>query len=72
MKNIRSFLLVDLVIMLLKILGGYVCRSNALIFSSIYEFIIMICLLCSLYKKDNKSIFSIITLLFKAIPVFKL
>lgn len=67
MKNIRSFLLVDLIIMLLKILGGYVCRSNALIFSSIYEFIIMICLLCSLYKKDNKSLFSIITLLFSLI-----
>ena len=63
MKNIRGFLLVDLIIMLLKILGGYVCESNALIFSSIYEFMIMFYLLFSLYKKDNKILFSIITLL---------
>ena len=63
MKYIRSFLITDLVIMLLKILGGYVCDSNALIFSSVYEFIIMIYLLFSLSKKENNNIKSIITLL---------
>lgn len=71
MKEVKKFVIADLVIMLLKVIGGFISSSYTLIASSLYELLCIIVILLTYKNKtnDNKkaiisSIISIIIIMF--------
>jgi len=68
MKNIRAILIADIIVLFIKIFSGYLVDSNALIFSGLFELIIAVYLIFSMFKKNN-TFKNIITLLMSIVIV---
>lgn len=61
MKEIKTFIITDLIIILVKILGGLLCKSYTIIASSIYDIALIIVTLATLKTKENNKIKGIIS-----------
>lgn len=62
MKNIKTFIIVDTIIFILKVLGGFITHSYTMIASGIYDLVLIMCSLIAVKgNKDNKNL-SIITI----------
>lgn len=61
MKEVKTFLIFEIVIVLLKVLGSFLCNSYALLASSVLDLSLIIVSLCVIKKGDNKKYKGIIT-----------
>ena len=55
MKEVKKFLIANFIILLVKILGSYLCKSYTLLASCIYELLIMVESILVYKNKDNKK-----------------
>ena len=55
MKEVRKFIIVNIILMLFKVLASYVCKSNVLLMLSLYDLILIINSILVYKKKDNKK-----------------
>ena len=53
MKEIKKFILVYFIILIINVLGGIVCRSNTLLSVSILDLLLLIISLCVTKRKEN-------------------
>ena len=42
MKEVRNFIIVDVIVLLITLLGGFVCRSNTMLALGILELLLII------------------------------
>lgn len=61
MQKIKKFLITDIIIFLIKIIGGLLTNSFTIIASSIYDLLLIFILLTASKKKENSTIKSIFT-----------
>lgn len=55
MKEVRKFIIVNIILMLLKVLASYLCKSNVLLMLGLYDMILVINSILVYKKKDNKK-----------------
>ena len=63
MKDIKTFLIVDLIIFVLKVLGGLITHSYTLMVSGVYDLVLIICTLIAIKGKTESKGLSIFTIL---------
>ena len=56
MKEIKKFILVYFIILIINVLGGIVCRSNTLLSVSILDLLLLIISLFLTKRKENTNI----------------
>lgn len=61
MKEVKMFIIIDILLIILKVIGGLVCHSYTMIASSLLEIILLITSLFVMKRKDNKKYKGIIT-----------
>lgn len=61
MKKVKGFIITDVVILALKVLGYLACNSLSLLASGLFELMVFVYLLLGLTKDKNKKIYGIIT-----------
>ena len=61
MKEVKTFIIVEILLAILKVVAGLVCHSYAMIASSLLEIVIIISSLLVVKRKDNKKYKGIIT-----------
>lgn len=69
MKEVKTFIVVDFLLFLIKLIAGLVCNSYTIMASGIYDLILIITALFLISKKDNKSYKGIISSLWGFIVV---
>lgn len=63
MKDIKTFLIVDLIILVLKLLGGFITHSYTMMVSGVYDLFLILCSLIAIKgRRENKKL-SIITII---------
>lgn len=61
MKEVKSFIISEVIICLLKVVGGFLCNSYTMLTSSLFEIFLVIISLCVINGKDNKKYKGIIS-----------
>ena len=61
MKEVKSFIIAEVIICILKVLGGVLCNSYTMLASSIFELALIIMSLIVCKNKENKKYKGIIT-----------
>ncbi len=61
MKAVKNFILVEILLVILKIVGGLVSHSNAMLASSLLEIVLLIISLFVIKQNDNKKIKGIVS-----------
>lgn len=61
MKEVKKFILVDFIVLLIKVLAGFICRSNAILASGIYDLLLIIMSLLVLKRKENTKMKGVLT-----------
>lgn len=61
MKEVKTFIIVEVILAVLKALAGWLCNSYAMLASCLFEIVLIICSLFVLKNKDNKKYKGIIT-----------
>ncbi|MGN1370845.1 MAG: cation transporter [Candidatus Coprovivens sp.] len=61
MKEVKMFIIIDIFLIILKVIGGLICHSYTMIASSLLEIILLITSLFVMKRKDNKKYKGIIT-----------
>ena len=64
MKKVKKFIIVDIIIFLIKIIGGLLCHSYTMLASAIYELSLLGISLFFIHKGENKKYKSIISSLY--------
>lgn len=67
MKEVRNFIIVDVIVLLITLLGGFVCRSNTMLALGILELLLIITSLCVVRRRENTKLKGIISSLFSFI-----
>lgn len=63
MKEIKTFLIVDLIVLAIKLLGGLLCKSNVMLVSCLYDLIAIIMILLVWKSKNNSKLKGVLSLL---------
>ena len=61
MKEVKKFIIADVIVLLLKVLAGFICRSNAMLASGIFDLLFIIMSLFVVKRKENSKIKGVIT-----------
>ena len=61
MKEVKKFILVDFIILLLKLVAGFLCKSYAILTSSLIDLLLILSSLMVLKKKDNSRLKGFLT-----------
>jgi len=62
MKDIKTFLIVDLIILVLKLLGGFITHSYTMMVSGVYDLVLILCSLIAIKGRRESKKLSIITI----------
>lgn len=69
MKEVKKFIIVDLIILLIKVLGGILCNSKTILASATYELSLLIIGLFVYKRKDNKRYKGVISSIYGIIVI---
>ena len=61
MKEVKTFIIVEIILAILKALAGLLCHSYTMFASCLFEIVLVICSLFVLKNKDNRKYKGIIT-----------
>lgn len=61
MKEVKTFILVDFVVLIVKLLGGFLCHSTTILASAIYDVALILVSLLTLEVKDNNKVKGIVS-----------
>ena len=56
MKEVKRFILVDFIVLIIKLVSGYFLKSNTILASCIYDLLLIIMSLLVLKRKENNKL----------------
>ena len=61
MKEVRNFIIVDLIVLIITVLSGFICKSNTMLALGILELLLLFTSLCVVKRRENTKFKGIIS-----------
>ena len=61
MKEIKKFILVNFIVLVITVIGGFVCKSNTMLSVGILDLLLLISSLCVTKRKENTKFKGVIS-----------